>query len=256
MKKRSLFAAVAMLIVSAIVLTSSTYAWFAASHDATVNQVAASIKASDLGNIQVKVSGGQWKTSLSAEELYAAGNGAKAFANAVDYNPTVSLSAVKVADFDGSNYTVSNGSLGDVLIYSFDVRALNAEAGKSISVPVTFAPGNVPAIFGAIRVDSDALATKIYGSGGYTQVGTVTAATDKNTTGNTNGVIDADEPTDSNTLGTTVTANGGISDTLTLDASTEHTITVYVWAEGQNVNCVDTIDISGCGFTFENITLA
>lgn len=57
MKKRSLFAAVAMLIVSAIVLTSATYAWFAASTSAaTVAKFTASVSADD-GSLLVQSTG-------------------------------------------------------------------------------------------------------------------------------------------------------------------------------------------------------
>ena len=43
MKKRSLVAAIAMLMVSAIVLTSSTYAWFATSSAAAVDKFSATV---------------------------------------------------------------------------------------------------------------------------------------------------------------------------------------------------------------------
>lgn len=47
MKKRSLFAAVAMLIVSAVVLTSATYAWFASGSKADIETIGAQITNSD-----------------------------------------------------------------------------------------------------------------------------------------------------------------------------------------------------------------
>ncbi len=52
MKKRSLFAAVAMLLVSAVVLTSATYAWFAAGSKADIDQIKAKVTAGD-GTLQI-----------------------------------------------------------------------------------------------------------------------------------------------------------------------------------------------------------
>lgn len=49
MKKRSLFAAVAMLIVSAIVLTSATYAWFATGGSTSINTITGKVAEASAG---------------------------------------------------------------------------------------------------------------------------------------------------------------------------------------------------------------
>jgi hypothetical protein len=49
MKKRSLFAAVAMLIVSAILLTSATYAWFATGGPATISTITGKVAEAGAG---------------------------------------------------------------------------------------------------------------------------------------------------------------------------------------------------------------
>ena len=56
MKKRSLVAALAMLVVSAIVLTSSTYAWFATSSKASVSTISAQVT-SNKGALTVQATG-------------------------------------------------------------------------------------------------------------------------------------------------------------------------------------------------------
>lgn len=72
MKKRSLFAAVAMLIVSAIVLTSATYAWFATGGAAT--QVG-----TITGNVAQASAGIRLRTQSSS------GSGASGWQDALDY---------------------------------------------------------------------------------------------------------------------------------------------------------------------------
>lgn len=64
MKKRSLFAAVAMLIVSAVVLTSATYAWFASGSTANVTLIGASVSNSD-GTLLISADGTNYKTTLA-----------------------------------------------------------------------------------------------------------------------------------------------------------------------------------------------
>ncbi|MBQ2812726.1 MAG: hypothetical protein IJE63_05680, partial [Clostridia bacterium] len=70
MKKRSLVAALAMLMVSAIVLTSSTYAWFATGKTAKVSNVSATVGNSD-GNILVSADGENFNTSISFDDFVA-----------------------------------------------------------------------------------------------------------------------------------------------------------------------------------------
>jgi len=72
MKKRSLFAAVAMLIVSAIVLTSATYAWFATGGAAT-----------QVGTITGKVAQASAGIRLRTES--SSGSGASGWQDALDY---------------------------------------------------------------------------------------------------------------------------------------------------------------------------
>ncbi|MBR5620054.1 MAG: hypothetical protein IKW76_09995 [Clostridia bacterium] len=64
MKKRSLFAAVAMLIVSALVLTSATYAWFNVGGDATIKATRGSVMQAGTG-IRLKTDNGMdWNSTL------------------------------------------------------------------------------------------------------------------------------------------------------------------------------------------------
>ena len=69
MKKRSLFAAVAMLIVSAILMTSATYAWFSGTTTVSVPEISATVSGSD-GSLLLSGDGGStWKTTLLEADL-------------------------------------------------------------------------------------------------------------------------------------------------------------------------------------------
>ncbi len=70
MKKRSLFAAVAMLIVSAIVMTSATYAWFAVGGNATISAMTGNVAKSKSGvMLQTLASNAEWKNQLTYVDL-------------------------------------------------------------------------------------------------------------------------------------------------------------------------------------------
>ena len=71
MKKRSLVAALAMLMVSAIVLTSSTYAWFAASAEANVSAFSATVS-NNSGNLTVKATGAEAVDNAAAKPVITA----------------------------------------------------------------------------------------------------------------------------------------------------------------------------------------
>lgn len=269
MKKRSLLTAVVMLIVSAIVLTSSTYAWFTAQNNANIAKTTASVTGEQLGNILVKTEHKDWSTSLAAEDLVPDGNKTL---DPVDIDPMKkangdagSVSTIQSANFDTLNYVVdSTAGQGGMLVYSFDIKAVNATSGQNISLPVAWAPGGAFA-YGVIAIDGT-LATKTVsgntetilwgpasGSNSYVALGSVTAATDDSS--GTAGIIEAGEPTDGNSLGRTVTANAS-GETLTMSADAEHTVTVYIWAEGQDSDCVGSGALASTGFTFSEITLA
>jgi len=268
MKKRSLFAAVAMLIVSAILLTSSTYAWFAAQHEATVAKVVAHVSGADAGNVQVSMSNTTgWTTSLGVEDILGTGVTYKQL-TPVDIEPfTVGMETIQNADFDTTNYTVGTGSTDDMLIYNWYVRAVNRGSNDEILIPVTFSSGTC--LYGVIYVDdvlytttvSGTDTTALWGTGGndsYVSLGDVTSAIEGGTT--KKGIIDSDNDTITGTLGAQVTANmnGGSTHTISIDisgesasgAGTAHKITVKVWAEGQDAQCVGGINVTDGGFTF------
>ncbi len=67
-KKRAFVSAIAMLIVSAIVLTSSTFAWFSMSKAASVE--AMNLTVSSPEGIQISANASAWTASLTVDEIF------------------------------------------------------------------------------------------------------------------------------------------------------------------------------------------
>ncbi len=67
-KKRAFVSAIAMLIVSAIVLTSSTFAWFSMSKSASVE--AMNLTVSSPEGIQISANASAWTASLTVDEIF------------------------------------------------------------------------------------------------------------------------------------------------------------------------------------------
>jgi hypothetical protein len=95
MKKRSLFAAVAMLIVSALVLTSATYAWFTAGGAATVGAITGNVMESGKGvMVKTTVSGAQWTGTLAGSAFTGANDHLIMNNNGQTYHPVSSADGV------------------------------------------------------------------------------------------------------------------------------------------------------------------
>lgn len=67
-KKRAFVSAIAMLIVSAIVLTSSTFAWFSMSKQATVESMDLTVTSPE--GIQISANASTWTSSLTVDEIF------------------------------------------------------------------------------------------------------------------------------------------------------------------------------------------
>lgn len=67
-KKRAFVSAIAMLIVSAIVLTSSTFAWFSISKQATVESMDLTVSSPE--GIQISANASAWTANLTIDEIF------------------------------------------------------------------------------------------------------------------------------------------------------------------------------------------
>ncbi len=269
MKKRSLVAALAMLVVSAIVLTSSTYAWFAASDSAKVEAVNAQV-ANANGAITLKAIHNASDNALEKVSLSAAD-----FDKAADNLTPVSLHAtedgtVKIlkAGLSGSTFKnegtpVDTGaSEADYLHYSFDVKYTNGTAdAKTIEMTPTWTAGT-SYTYALVLIKSSAGAVEdvlFFNNGGYSAV---TQMTGDVTDENGNSIIDE---TEANAAGAVVTAmtltpasSGTAMDFMTVEGTAEgataqpvvKNVEVYVWAEGNDADCVTGVPVGTAQVNF------
>lgn len=256
MKKRSLVAAIAMLLVSALVLTSATYAWFAKSSSAQVQAV--SVKAGNAGGaLEVSIDQVNWKTTLTSKDLgqtYEQSGGVDdltkpiaATLTPVDMLPGSGTSITWFGcNYTGQNFTASADGSG-YLHKTFYLRTDSTD--KYIELNPNFTAASF--IWGMVIVDGQRV---IWGNGTYTPFSSGTLQATE--AGTNDGVVASSEVTvgslamdGSNPL--LVSQSNDTTITLTPTASKKtFQIDYYVWAEGQDADCYGTVDLNNTGFTF------
>ena len=256
MKKRSLVAALAMLMVSAIVLTSSTYAWFATGTKATVSSVSAQVGNSD-GNILVSANNKDFNTSISYDDFEAGANFKPQNFAPVSFNPANRSFIAGTIEQDETDTSTTYGE------YLFDASDATTDSGRFIKL-VVYVKSSVNAI---VEADVD------MSSSGY---GFIYSALYQGTDNADNYAIynatkgrvftpvisaidgiDSDkdaimETTDKTTAGADYTGLGSpveaTNDKLTLTLTAEQSVPVvlYVWAEGNDADCVGSVGTKTC----------
>lgn len=265
MKKRSLVAAIAMLIVSAIVLTSSTYAWFASNGAATVGAMNANVANND-GTLQVMattsaIANSQWKTALTSADYTGYTTALTPVSMAKNANDGPSFYK---ASYDGVTFTAgSNGTVSDYLKYGFDVKYDNAsENAATVSMVPTWSDTS-DFIYALVEVTAGGTTTYyMFSSGSYTPVTAITGeVTDTKGSGASVDVIDAADSGFANaSMGSVAGVETGASGTaITFSAaassSTTANVNIYIWAEGQDPQC-SGITAAGAGSMSFNISVA
>ena len=275
MKKRSLVAALAMLVVSAIVLTSSTYAWFAVSDSAEVTTISAQV---------TNASG-----ALTLKAKYNAKEGAveKTVLMDSDFNLVTNLSPVSMylnnqgvasayfLNYEGSTFLpggVATGKYGETNAlyqhYSFDVNFVNgsADAAETITMKPNFNSAN-NYCYGLVIVSQDGVSSKetryLFTPDGATYApvtGLSGNVEDSNQAENCSYVIDSGDknyanaamPTDM-ASNYTIGANDTAVDIMTVAGGEQGKVTVEViiWAEGQDPQCVTGAVTGAASFGFE-----
>lgn len=259
MKKRSLVAALAMLMVSAIVLTSSTYAWFATGTTAKVSGISATVSNSS-GNITISANGTDYATTLEFGDFQGVtGNFTPANFAPVSFNPeALTFVAGSIAQGEDEGNTATFGKLvfnpalatGDSDKYIQLKVYVKASVDCSVTVAADMAGSVYQFIYAAIYDDAEGTADyKVYNTAQrtYTPVTSATAGIDVDTDNimTTKDTL-IDGATEYSALGNAV--NSTVKDTVTLNltANQAQTITVYVWAEGNDSLCVGNITSQAC----------
>lgn len=125
MKKRSLFAAVTMLIVSAMVLTSATYAWFNVGGAATVGTMYGTVMTAEPGvRVKTQETGANWTNKLTPEDFTGwANTNPNHFAQTWVYDATANSGAggyVLDANSTGAYAPVSSDDGENFFMYSMN----------------------------------------------------------------------------------------------------------------------------------------
>ena len=261
MKKRSLVAALAMLVVSAIVLTSSTYAWFATGTTAKVSNISATVS-NTAGNIQISADDVNYSTALDYSDFSGiSGNLMPTTFNPVSFNPGAKSFIAGSIEQDATVGSATEGKFifnpTSVSVDQASVVMLNIYVKSDVDCTVKVTPNMTGSTYDFIYsalFDSTGN-YNVYNktsSRGYTPVVSATKGVDANG----NAIMDASDTladgtvTTYNGLGTPVSATADAL-TLSLTAGDPQTITLYVWAEGNDVACAGQVPEAACGVVLD-----
>lgn len=284
MKKRSLVAAIAMLVVSAIVLTSSTYAWFSASNSASVGNITASVSNAN-GTITLAAIGTNavntaptvslartnWTIPQNVKPVSMSLGGSTPSLATPNFNK-VSFDGVTFSSFAGAAggtaaVDTNGNSTDDYIMYQFTVNHKNASTNAAtVSCDITYG-GNGSYTYGLVVVDSATASedtAELFGNDSYYPLLGLTSNVTENT-GTPNSIVDtADTYVGGSTTVTAVdlaaTAVSASQTTKTLTwnspagtaaSGTTWTVTVYIWAEGQDADCTGTAPADSGSFEFD-----
>ena len=242
MKKSALLSSVAMLIVSAIVLTSATYAWFSSSKVVSVTDLEASVKVTTGLLISVD-KGREWGTSFEFDDAVAVKDGWSTAKDVEIFNP--------VSTANGNTWfaaTYEDGALVPQDVnYGKDFVAVplwvTGPAAAEVAVHVDFTGTDETAAknakFAILKSEDGETVSETYakaiaadGSTG-TFMGVSAAGSTVDTTEN------SAYTTDGGVTISEVGADGKITFTIDEGTSTDAPIKfiVFVWLEGNDEDC-------------------
>jgi len=263
MKKRSLFAAVAMLIVSAVVLTSATYAWFASGSKADISNISASITNND-GTLQIAstnsgAANANWGYHLDLTDFPAQTNLTSSTLIPVSFDVnagTIVDGQILQDTTDNTKYNFSTTGTAQTSGYihlTFWVRA-----SKACTVTVT---PNLSSqsrfIYCAATSTGATNSPDIQGgtnAAGYTAI-TQTGGTRTCEDANKDYIVNAAEDTNSNLLGNSVALSQNHMQ-LTFSAAeatalTAKQVEVYLWAEGNDPGCTGDVQTASATLSID-----
>jgi len=251
LKKKAVLSALAMLIVTAIALSSATFAWFTAGTVVSVETISASITNTD-GSLLISADNITYDIVATAAEI-AAYSG-----NTLPSGQATGGTFVPVSCTPASQQLIAGSINGETRLFSASGNAtagffkvtiwLKATSDMTVTVDPTFAPGATPFLYAAL-ITPDEAAPLILGTAGdsYFPIanGTVSCVDD-----NANDIIDAlDAGYLPAMLGAQVTAVADGTMAISLAANVAETITILMWAEGQDAQCSGPITTATSSLT-------
>lgn len=263
MKKRSILSAVAMLLVSALVLTSATYAWFASGSAASASAITATVANSD-GTLLISADGGTtWKTAVAmgsdpTDEDEAYGDfiastlaypniGTAAAGRLTPVSATPSSGSITFMDgtLQGTAFSSKTATAGWVKV------ALKVKSTVATTITVTPSFSTI-ADFGYCYFVVNS-AGYLYGVGAlrtYSPIAT-SAGTVTGVDSNGNAIMDTGDSTYPTLATQQTTVSQGAYD-ITAAANTAYDVVFYMWAEGNDSACIGAIASSAlsCSVAF------
>jgi hypothetical protein len=245
-KKRALLSAIAMLIVSAVVLSSATFAWFIAGTTASVTGIQATVSSGSSVQVSAQASTGFSNTVDMATLALQVGNSFPLALTAVDTGNTPADNAFFLGNLTNAyaftSSAIAAANIGDYLV-KFTVYVRCSTAGNVTLSGSSFATSGNSMVYGATQIDGTG-PVKVYaadnstlGYNGFS--GTIPVA---GTDADHNGIISNSEKT-AGTLATIVPL--GNINTLTIPFSgtvdETHSLTIWMWLEGQDAQTAGSV---------------
>jgi len=253
-KKRAILSAVAMLVVSAIALSSATFAWFSAGTQVAVQQVSASIGNND-GSLLISADNSTFDYEVTTDDLLAytpnifpmesgseVTNGGTF--TPVSVNPTTG--SVVGGSIDGTtHFFTSAAATGGYVKYSFWLKATTAM--PNVTITPTFTRGQ-PFVYAAVVPSTGS--TVVLGTAADSYFPVVKTGISKLDV-NSNDIYDVPDSPAVGDLGSQVTASGtDTALTVSLAAGVAFKVDVYVWAEGNDADCSGPVSSQVASLSF------
>ena len=241
MKKRALISAIAMLVVSAIVLTSATFAWFSMGQKVTVEQFKANVSEAD-GLLISAYEDKDFNTSVSLKDIR----------DAKDADLSIPNEGSKISPVSSNGKgTFIAGYLDD----QHDLQTSEAEDGSYYKIPLYIKYYGTETA--TIALDGTTVGTGDKESNAYKAVRIATSEasyvfapnSETNETFKYVAKVDGSEETLSNVV-TSAEGVDGNNLMFKLEPGKTTKIIVYVWLEGTDPQCTDE-EAAGGDFTVD-----
>lgn len=241
MKKRSLLAAIAMLVVSAIVLTSATFAWFSMGDSVSIGQFQVGVAEAD--GLMISADNSSWGTSVALSTIYTAANYKNIVYNSGDLMFPVSGTGAQNGNWF-SGYSAAGTpvisaveSTENGLFFCFPVWILYKGTGTQA---VDLSASSIANVTGATK--DAASAARLALCVGDSAAPTAVYAPDTDTSYTYVSSVSGTTPT----TATMTTITNDLSDlSVTLTAGTAQKVWVVIWLEGTDPDCVDDVAAGG-----------
>lgn len=241
-KKGAILSAVSMLVVSAIALSSATFAWFSSGNAVGVDQIQASVSNSD-GSILISATGvGEtWKTQLTLTDLQGVASNSLPAA-LVPVSATLAEQQFIGGSITDATFTATGLTTAGFVKYTVYIKATTA---ANVNITPVFG-SSVAFCYGGVIQGTTSLLLNANAGRSYNPIDNAALVAPDT---NTDDILNPSEVTTGDLgapeLATQATANIP----LTMAVEQVYPITVYVWAEGQDASCRGIVPPSSSNMT-------